>query len=97
MSAFPSSDQTGIDPSFFTSPGQSSHVDFNEADWDLNGVDVKVEPSSGPIRGKEEANSEASKGEGSCKGPIAAPVKSACTFCRSRKVSILSRIERDSF
>jgi hypothetical protein len=87
MSAFPGSDQTGIDSSFFTSPGQDSNVDFNEADWNLNGVDVKVEPSSGPIRGKagEEANTEASKGEGSSRGPIAAPVKSACTFCRSRK------------
>jgi hypothetical protein len=47
-----------------------------------------VDPSSGPMRSKatgEENNGGSSTGEGSSKGPIAAPVKSACTFCRSRK------------
>lgn len=47
---------------------------------------AKKEPSSGPIRTKggqsNETNGE--EGGGSSKAPIAAPVKAACTFCRSR-------------
>lgn len=81
--SFADIDQGGIDPSIFASP--SGDFTMEDADWDQDDMDNKVDPSSGPLRGKnDKSGTNGSLGEGSSKGPIAAPVKSACTFCRSR-------------
>ena len=45
-----------------------------------NQVDYQQSSSSGPVRSNTTKADDRDK-----KGPIAAPVKSACTFCRSRK------------
>ncbi|MCO5565232.1 hypothetical protein L7F22_018905 [Adiantum nelumboides] len=55
---------------------------------DGGGANGKESPSSGPIRKSDPSGSNRSTAAGSAsssKPSIAAPVKSACTFCRSRK------------
>lgn len=75
--------QRGIDPSFASPSDRDFSMD--DADWDQDDRDNKMDPSSGPVRGKsDKGGTNGGLGEGSSKGPIAAPVKSACTFCRSR-------------
>lgn len=50
-----------------------------EEDHSQDSSDGREDPSSGPVRSK------ASDAAGLSKNQVAAPVKSACTFCRSRK------------
>lgn len=54
-----------------------------------SGTNGKESPSSGPIRKTDPSTSTSARstggGSSSSKASIAAPVKSACTFCRSRK------------
>jgi hypothetical protein len=78
----------GFDLSMFGSFGQSmdGQVKMEDFGADQENVEAKKqEPSSGPVRNTStNGNTEGSNGEESSKSAIAAPVKSACTFCRSR-------------
>ena len=82
--ALATGNHTGFDPSIFDTFGQTMKVEDMEMDQDEMEA-KKQEPSSGPVRNKVvSGNGEGSQGDESLKTPIAAPVKSACTFCRSR-------------
>lgn len=58
------------------------HSPYSNGHGHANGIqaDLQQSSSSGPVR-----NSTVKADDRDKKGPIAAPVKSACTFCRSRK------------
>ncbi|UZJ55400.1 hypothetical protein CBS101457_004720 [Exobasidium rhododendri] len=79
----------GFDLSTFDSCGQSIDGPVKMEDLEMNQDETeaeKREPSSGPVRGSiSKSSAEDSLLDESVKAPIAAPVKSACTFCRSRK------------
>jgi hypothetical protein len=84
-SAFTLGDQMGLSSPPLGSLYQSfqDEVKMEDEDRDQSDVQAQREPSSGPVRNQNRSE-EGTTGEGSSKVPIAAPVKSACTFCRSR-------------